>query len=84
MVFQIPFLKYVVLNDFRAASVKPGQVWAYKCTRPFHENDTVEYRTVLEVRDGEVKYHFGGASGIDWDCSARIFIFDSTLTTNKP
>jgi len=78
---QVFFVKYVILPRDREraeqASVKPGQVWEYKCSLPFHENDAPSLRTVLEVRDGFVKYK--SSRGWENDCSVRVFVSDSKL-----
>lgn len=83
---QVFYIKYLIVPEFR---VKPGQVWEYKCTLPFHENDSPKYHTVIDVKDGWVKYTIPAPSlpgGVfTCDCSARIFVADSKLVKDvKP
>ena len=77
VISQVFFIKYVIVSDFKAASVKPGQVWQYK---------SGEDRTVTAVDGGIVKYTIPAPSLPDgkfpWECSARIFVVDSKLVTD--
>lgn len=58
--------------------VKPGQVWSYKCTLPFHENDAPRLRTVIAVTNRYVQYD----CGVIWSCSLELFLTDSTLVND--
>lgn len=83
IVSQVFYAKYVIIRDIKIPTIKPGQVWEYKSTLPFHENETPLYHTVIGVKDEWVQYTITAPtlpSGV-WtsDCSARVFIIDSKL-----
>lgn len=85
--FIVAYVIWVVIPSVKkhiaSASVKPGQVWQYKSTLPFHEHDAPQFHTVLEVRDGWVKYNMDDIN-IASSCSLRAFVIGSTIVSNTP
>ena len=69
-------MKFInLLKLILPTEVKVGQVWTYtiKKDNPF-EPIVINYQTVLEIRNGWVKYHIVDINGLSYSCSSTCKI----------